>query len=270
MDNKCIINKIDASLSGINEKLGVLCVNQTYNPNISEGETVRFDIISTETVHVTGNLTTTSGGTSTYHTETLPAGTNRFFLKNENQIVEIDNKYCIKKLTPNVNAHRYYLSINVDSLKYSQELEYINSILTGNISSLSGTDLTILYGIDSHSLFGDIAEISDLSNIEELAISNTSVSGSVESFVKGQINAGRTVPSNPLYCIGLLSQITFGGNNYGNYGDAMCLTWQSAEKIVVGKGNRVLSNCTTIYTKGYTQQEAEAEWPGKTIVRVDA
>ena len=43
-----------------------------------------------------------------------------------------------------------------------------------------------------------------------------------------------------------------------------------AVQIAVYAGATSVENCPRVYCKGYTQQEAESEFSGKTIIRVDA
>ena len=75
--------------------------------------------------------------------------------------------------------------------------------------------------------------------------------------------------SSPISMYSCLTYLTFNGNTYSE-GTGSYLTWQSESKIALYAGGEPISSCTKVYTYGYTQQEAEAAFPGKTIIRVDA
>jgi hypothetical protein len=116
---------------------------------------------------------------------------------------------------------------------------------------------------------GVLSDLSKMVSLITIGLSEN-ISGTTESFVSGQITNGRSTVtySNAIRIDSLLRCCTFGGNNY-NQAYAF-VTWESASKIAIYSGASTISDCTTVYTKGYTAEEAASAFAGKTIVRVDA
>ena len=146
----------------------------------------------------------------------------------------------------------------------------------GDIAALANeTQLTSLNLSGNKRVFGSIESLVKLTNLTTLILADAyanAFTGSIENFVAGQIANGRTqvTTQNKIFCPWILTYATFGGNYYTSQG-GMWLTWESASKIVIYYSlTSTFNDYIRVYTKGYTQAEAEAAFPGKAIVRVDA
>lgn len=207
---------------------------------------------------------------------------------NKNIVSESDNlvlsisKYYIKEITP-ISVLQNEVAFSLDDLKYSMiEGAIWNSFdVTGNIESFPKNQCAVV-NILNTSIIGDIKDLDILGctmfspndkmtgsmsdygkvNISEyLNLASATVTGSVEDFVAQKAASGE------LRINQLLRKATFGGNIYTV--DMCWLEWAD-NKIAVYTGANTKAECTTVYCKGYTQQEAESAFSGKTIVRVDA
>lgn len=177
------------------------------------------------------------------------------------------------------------LTGDIGSLYKQENLETIDLTLCtgvkGSIESISG--LTKLHTLDvSHipNITGNISAVSAMTNLKYLGIIGTAITGSIENLVGGLISNGRTTSAKVIDGTSyegvnanqVLKRLSFGGvmQKIG-ISDNTLITWESASKIAVGIGNGTsMSNCYSVFTKGYTQEEAETAFSGKTIVRVDA
>lgn len=123
----------------------------------------------------------------------------------------------------------------------------------------------------SPNVIGELKDIGNLIKLSSVNFNGCSVGGDIIDFVSAQVANGRSsiTASSPISMYSGLSYLTFNGNTYSENTGSF-LTWQSASKIALYAGGEPISSCTKVYTYGYTQQEAEAAFPGKTIIRVDA
>lgn len=125
-------------------------------------------------------------------------------------------------------------------------------------------EFRLYYGtiIDPES--NNIAYLGKLKKLNIVAInySSTCFSGKIEEFVIEQCNSGRTQN---------LTGVTFDINSpliFGTHSFASKITgvikWENSSKMYVED-----TGSSTLYCKGYSQEEAEAAFPDKTIIRVD-
>jgi hypothetical protein len=161
----------------------------------------------------------------------------------------------------------------------SPELFYIfceSITLSGNISALTRyTNAVAINSGGGKNLVGNIESFGSLTKLTNLYSSiyypRTGIHGSIDAFVEAQCNAEtpRTSYQFPTIMNGILNVCTFNGTIQGSHGWGY-LGWESASKIYVLDGANNAAGCPYVTCKGYTQAEAEAKWPGKTIIRVDA
>lgn len=150
-----------------------------------------------------------------------------------------------------------------------------NSKTTGDIASLNIFDWVKSITLNKTKVYGNIESWGNLTSIESMGVAElqdySRCTGSIENFVSAQVSNGRSsvTEANPINCPWLLHWATFGGSKK-NVAGYMYLTWESASKIAIFNGGTGgIAGTTTVYCKGYTQSEAETNWPGKIIIRVD-
>ena len=170
--------------------------------------------------------------------------------------------------------------VNTSNLgNLSPELTHFNLpglTLRGDISVLSRYNKCVVITSQGDSgLTGNIEVLGSNTNLRnifaDIYYPSTSIRGSIDAFVEAQCNA--ETPRTSFQFPGIMNQIlnvcTFNGTIQGGHGWGW-LGWESASKIYVLNGANNAAGCPYVTCKGYTQAEAEAKWPGKTIIRVDA
>lgn len=157
---------------------------------------------------------------------------------------------CLKNLTA-------LTTINISKTNVTGDIS-VFGLLTG-LTSINSANTTI---------YGDIASLGPLTSLTYYNCIGNGLHGAVEEFVAAQITNGRSSVAigSPITISNLLYYCTFGGNTYDSA--TYLLSWESATKISARYS--IGGNVTKVYTKGYSQSEAEAAFPGITIIRVDA
>lgn len=124
---------------------------------------------------------------------------------------------------------------------------------------------------------GDIANLGKIGTLDTYGgaiafnIRNSAIHGNVEDFVSERIDANPLSINSEFMIDGLLTNCKFGGEvrestyRYYNY-----IKFASKSKIACICKESTSGDAVLVYTKGYTQEEAEEEFPNATIVRVDA
>lgn len=158
----------------------------------------------------------------------------------------VENKYNMSLIQFVNTGNGNTCSINIDELQNSEDLYYleaIKSLCYGNIKSLKST------------------------NITQLQVGDSQITGSIEDFVSVQYDAGRTSPNAPVFIGASLNVITFGSNTHNVI--RAHLLWDSKEKINIHYGDNTFANCTTVLEKGYNATEIKV-WTdaGKTVTDV--
>lgn len=149
-----------------------------------------------------------------------------------------------------------------------------NHNVEGNLAELpTMQDCTLFDVNDSPNITGNVAQLAEFPLETGLNIYLSGITGSIEDLVSAYISKGSGYESyegKDLRLLPVYSNLTFGGNHYNTKVQYTFLSWESASKIWLAGGASSYASCTYIWCKGYTQEEANAKWPGKTIVRVDA
>ena len=280
----CYLNKFVGVLDNSSlEKYGVLTMPVVKGTITDASQQQRLGLKSNAKIKVSvsagGALGTSLENLGTSPIE-IEASTNMTYLyfSNENYNIFIENKYGITAID-NMSSTKQSI-IKIRSLKDFSVLIAAERIRIFNPSILSAdedikylsklTELTYL-GIAPSTLTGNINSLVKLTKVKTVNFVGSNLTGVVEDFVSGQIANGKTstpTTNDYIFFAQLLKFATFGGNHYQE--DNCHIGWESSSKIFVFTGNSNLASCTTVYCKGYTQQEAEAAFSGKTIVRVDA
>lgn len=219
------------------------------------------------------------------------------FFANADYDILISNKYSIRILAGS-NTAKNVVTGDINDLKFSDSIELliVNNDWVGELSSLSNkqnltqlnlegtsvsgninnlqsdTSLTNITLNRANNIYGNIDDLGPLTSLVSFFAADVAgISGTIEGFVAGQINSGKTTSTtNPTQMFRALSFATFNGQIYATENNYCYISWESASKIAVYAGAYGYTSCPRVYCKGYTQQEAEAKWSGKTIIRVDA
>lgn len=216
-----------------------------------------FDIKGSQ---ITGNVSTMSQFSSmTYFRLSNGINGNIAFMSNMSQLTEFE-----------LNKTVYG---NWSSISNLSNLNFVNTPevqIEGDIANFTNSVGITYLNLMSSKASGNIDSLGKLTSATEMNLYNNIIGGSVEGFVSAQVSNGRSsvTTSNPIRMFRILQYATFGGSKRSAW---WCfVTWESVSKIAILEGGETISACTNVYTKGYTQQEAEIAFPDKTIVRVDA
>lgn len=310
MSNNCLVTKLkgtveNSNLSVLNTLIIDVKSNAGYSSNMSS---IMFKASEALVIKTTGSgyFATTFAGLddpATRLTElTINANTNqRLYFSNGNYQIYVNNKYTLTELTfyNNAGPASQIFSFDMEGIEYSSGITSIRTYGTakGDVSNLSKmTDMVILNLTLATLVSGDISSLSALDkletvqfygcpnisgsieylakkNLSALGIDGTQITSTVEDIVELLITAQHTAAtvSSPVDLSTSVINLTFNGTPLTGVATHAYLTWESTSKIAVLFGNSIgAANATTVYCMGYTQQEAEAAWPGKTIVLVDA
>jgi hypothetical protein len=171
------------------------------------------------------------------------------------------------------------ISGNISNISGNSNLTYLacmDSGVSGSINSISSLTKLERLHIGNSGIGGDFGSLGAMTVLKNVNIENISLTGTIESFVYGQCHASSnprtSLPTSSAINIygPLLPHVTFGGKNYEGISFHL-LSWESETKIAIGYGSTTFANCQTVYCKGYgTQEQAEAAFPGKNVIRVDA
>lgn len=157
------------------------------------------------------------------------------------------------------------------------DIDAVNSNVSGDISNLDSAKEIVLVG--QSEVYGDISSLSNAveiinvthTNVEGTAqdlggfaslkrffIGNTNITGSVEELVDTLVDNGRTTSGTDIFCYGVLSQLSFGGNirEPNGYKNAHRLEFDGTRtpyKITI-KGPTTGKKW---YVSGWTQEEIE-------------
>lgn len=288
----CLVTKLKESVQNDNLSiLGALTmrVNAATSPTDNQRR-LQLVVEENETVKITavgGNFT--KDGVSMNNLTIVNAdGQVSLYFDNANFKAVIDNKYGIRGISTDPNS---ILSFDVSELvcpKVSQialqsqltkgnindmnlpaliQTRFTNSThITGNISAFNTCNsCTSLVLSDCSNISGNIDSVGNLTSLATIAIEGTNVEGTIEGFVAGQVNAGRTSTSNTIICNGFASHCTFGGVIRSGSNRSF-LEWNGTSKITLYAGNSTFANCNYIYAKGATAEEIAAwEGTGKTV-----
>ena len=232
---------------------------------------------------------------------TVPAnGTRYIFLDKADYTILMDNKYA----DVNLLSFGQSLSVNINDFAYKKisEINGENSGSIGDISAFVAQNslLTTLQLQNNNGITGDssvfinhpnasnitevrlhytsvtgnIENFSDLVALETLLVYGSNISGAIENLVNIWVNTKqRATPSTPLNVYGILKACSFGTQSPISSTQYHWLTWDNTDglKIILYTGASSYTDCPTVYCMGYTDQAAaEAAFPGKTVIRVDA
>lgn len=138
---------------------------------------------------------------------------------------EFDILEEIKFMKGLISLQSFKQNLNIEKFPYSSLLTSLNvHNIDGKLSALANKipNVSTLY-VDQSSIEGDISELRALVKLDKIDVSNTNVTGSLESFVKAQRAAGRTT-CEKIQFQNTQTNLTFNGSNITNNGN---LSWTS-------------------------------------------
>lgn len=204
--------------------------------------------------------------TETTVTSTSSTGVDFFFKKGVYNVY-LYNASNIKKIRINGQTSTgkvTVLQLDLSEFKNNpgiQQLDLNQASATGSINDLPST-ISILY-LSNTPTIGNLDELARRCVITNIFIANTSITGSVENFVAGQVSQG--VTELTILQRGFGTRLTFGGI-VRNIENDKCLSWTGTDKIIIGNDATVEAS-TSIWVKGATAEEISAwEQAGKTVV----
>lgn len=297
MANDCLVTKLKGVIDNDSlAKLGSIKINATYKENATDNDLALL-LRATEPIKViakgNGCVATSIAGLANEDKElTIPVGASyaTVYFKNATYPIEITGKYNIVFIDQMSSSNIF--TIDLEEVKYAsslsaftsckavgdinvfennqviKDLDISDSEAIGNISALASCQNLETLRAARTAIDGDISSLSKLTSLIALEIGNSNIEGSIESFVEGQYDNGR-ITANYITMPHILTQLKFGGTTY-NMPYPSYVSWESRTKMTVIMGGNTYETCSDVYCSGYSQQEAEARWAGKNIVRVDA
>lgn len=187
------------------------------------------------------------------------------FLNNNQSLTEVD--MWSNQITGDLSEVKPSVLNGLTILKLGSDKIY------GTCGMFNASSLLFLGVNNCKNFTGTVESLPNKQNIVRLEIYNSGVTGSIDAYVASAISSGLTSKTN-LDFVGALTQLTFNGakqdvSGISNVGSCF-VSWDANGKISVATGAYSTASVTHVFCKGYTQQEAEAAFPGKTIIRVDA
>ena len=187
---KCLVTKLNGAVDNSDLlKIGEFRINVTSAPNPSK-LTQGMDLQFTEPteVSIVGDGYFTDENLSANYGKVKTITNERFFISNGNYELSIKNKYkvsLISGINRNVSGNTIgnYKSINIDGLKYSNSLTWIDmGRAEGDISAFKNV-LSLRYiGLGNTNVTGDISVFTNNTALTTLYLSNTNVTGDISAF----------------------------------------------------------------------------------------
>lgn len=211
--NKCLVTKLNGAVDNSNLlKIGELRINVTSAPNpskLTQGMELQFT--EPTEVSIIGDGYFTDENLSANYGKVKTITNERFFISNGNYELSIKNKYKVS-LMSSINRdvsgdnNGKYESINIDGLKYSNSLTWIdmssaegdisafknalslrfvalsNTNVTGDISAFANNTALIALILSGTNITGDISAFENMTKLATLEINNTSAHGDIGAF----------------------------------------------------------------------------------------
>lgn len=151
------------------------------------------------------------GDTSTIDIVIPSDGTTCYTSITEDGVLQIRNKYSLKRLQIGYLCEN---SINTAQLQYCTDINHLElkgGALKGDISNISNlTQMTALHVSNNTELYGDIKSLGTMTSLVMFSLTNTHISGTIESFVKESVKNGRSTGN--ISFSWNLGDVTFNGN----------------------------------------------------------
>ena len=187
---KCLVTKLNGAVDNSNLlKIGELRIKIVSAPNPSK-LTQGMDLQFTEPteVSIVGDGYFTDENLSANYGKVKTITNERFFISNGNYELSIKNKYkvsLISGINRNVSGVNdgKYKSINIDGLKYSNSLTWIDiATAEGNISAFKNAISLSYVALSNTNVTGDISAFANNTQLSTLYLNNTNVTGNISTF----------------------------------------------------------------------------------------
>ena len=187
---KCLVTKLNGAVDNFDLlKIGEFRINVTSAPNPSK-LTQGMDLQFTEPteVSIVGDGYFTDENLSANYGKVKTITNERFFISNGNYELSIKNKYkvsLISGINRNVSGdlNGEYKSFNIDGLKYSNSLMWIDSITAeGDISAFENALSLIYIGLSKTNITGDISAFANNTALTTVFLTETNITGDISAF----------------------------------------------------------------------------------------
>ena len=187
--NKCLVTKLNGAVDNSDLlKIGEFRINVTSAPDPSK-LTQGMDLQFTEPteVSIVGDGYFTDENLSANYGKVKTITSEKFFISNGNYELSIKNKYkvsFISGINRNVSGDTSgkYKSINIDGLKYSNSLTWIDSFTAkGDFSAFENALSLIYIGLQSTNVTGDISALKNNTALSTLYLSSTKIAGDISA-----------------------------------------------------------------------------------------
>ena len=187
---KCLVTKLNGAVDNSNLlKIGELRIKIVSAPNPSkftQGMSLQFT--EPTEVSIVGDGYFTDENLSANYGKVKTITNERFFISNGNYELSIKNKYKVSLLSSvnrNTNGNNigYYKSIDINELKYSNSLTWIDAFNPeGDISAFKNALNLVFVGFSSTNVTGDISAFSNNTALANLYLDSTNVTGDISAF----------------------------------------------------------------------------------------
>lgn len=186
----CLVTKLNGAVDNSDLlKIGEFRINVTSVPDPSK-LTQGMDLQFTEPteVSIVGDGYFTDENLSANYGKVKTITSEKFFISNGNYELSIKNKYkvsLISGINRNVSGdtNGNCKSINIDGLKYSNSLTWIDSVTAkGDISAFENALSLNYIALQSTKITGDIRAFKDNTALSSLYLSRTKIAGDISAF----------------------------------------------------------------------------------------
>ena len=187
---KCLVTKLNGAVDNSNLlKIGEFRIKIISAPNpskLTQGMELQFT--EPTEVSIVGDGYFTDENLSANYGKVKTITNERFFISNGNYELSIKNKYkvsLISAINRNVSGNNTgaYKSINIDGLKYSNSLTWIDlGTAEGDISAFKNALSLVFIGLANTNVTGDIRAFTNNTALTTLYFSNNNVTGDISAF----------------------------------------------------------------------------------------
>lgn len=287
MANNCLVTKLKGTVNDTSlRKLGEIAL-KIINVDRVEGDSREMPLItinrlstSTEPLTVRTSDNVKFGINNSYGTLYTEVEINGNALINvqlaTNYLMFIKDLTKIAGIRARANTGIDYLADTSEFIGLSQLAVLSNLLITGDVANMKDLSTLRTWSVPRSydGLYGDPIYLANLISLTAYnAFVEPTVKRDIEDYITASIANGRTV-TDPFYISGVFKVFTVGGvyrtDVYNNNFDGF-LHYDSASKYVIYNASSSAAAAIKVFVKGYgSQSEAEAAFPGKTVVRLDA
>ena len=187
---KCLVTKLNGAVDNSNLlKIGEFRIKIISAPNpskLTQGMELQFT--EPTEVSIVGDGYFTDENLSANYGKVKTITNERFFISNGNYELSIKNKYKVSLISAinrsvSGNNNGAYKSINIDRLKYSNSLTWIDmSTVEGDISAFKNALSLVFIGLSGTNVTGDISAFTNNTALRNIFFENTNITGDISAF----------------------------------------------------------------------------------------